>query len=64
MDGTESASTKKVLEFREKLGASVKVPMELWDERLTTREVERMLVEQFDVSRKKRRNAGIRSARA
>ncbi len=52
--GTAGTQVEKVREFVEVLKLHIKVPIELWDERLTTAEVERMLIE-ADQSRAKRR---------
>ncbi|MGY4706787.1 Holliday junction resolvase RuvX [Candidatus Bipolaricaulota sp. J31] len=57
MDGTEGEEAHAVREFAELLEAHVKIPVELWDERWTTAEAERVLLE-ADLSRKKRK--GIR----
>jgi putative Holliday junction resolvase len=53
LNGSVSASTGRVQGFTEKLKEAVKIPVEYWDERLTSKEVEKMLVG-FDVTRKKR----------
>lgn len=55
LDGTAGIAAGKVQEFAEKLKEEVKLPVEFWDERMTTKEVEKMLIE-FDISRKKRRD--------
>jgi len=54
MDGTESAMTKEVVQFAEKLKEKIGVPMKMWDERLTSLQVERDLIF-LDVSRRKRK---------
>lgn len=54
MDGTYSAKTKEVVEFVEELTKTVSVPIKTWDERLTTMQAERVLLE-ADVSRAKRK---------
>jgi putative Holliday junction resolvase len=46
LDGSVGPQAEKVLAFVESLRASVRVPIEMWDERLTTVEAERILREQ------------------
>ena len=45
LDGTRSPQTEKVLAFVEALKAAVGVPVQTWDERLTTVEAEQVLRE-------------------
>ena len=54
MDGTEGAMAKEIYSFVKELEKEIKIPVELWDERLTTMEAERLLLE-ADLSRKKRK---------
>jgi putative holliday junction resolvase len=54
MDGTESSQTKKVRDFTLKLSERLNVPVFFVDERLTSRQAERMMIE-GDVRREKRR---------
>jgi putative Holliday junction resolvase len=54
MDGTYGPKCDEVKAFIEKLKARCAIPIRTWDERLTTRSAERMLIE-ADVSRKKRK---------
>lgn len=54
MNGSLGESAQKVLSFVSKLEEALSVPIVLWDERLTTVEATRMLL-QADVTRKKRR---------
>ena len=54
MDGSEGARAEKTLQFVEKLRKGTHIPVETWDERLSTREAERRLLE-ADVKRMKRR---------
>ena len=54
MDGTEGPMAKKTYEFVKELKERFDVPIELWDERLTTMEAERLLL-QAGLSRKKRK---------
>jgi putative Holliday junction resolvase len=54
MDGTEGPMAKAAREFGAALEAKIGLPVEFWDERLSTAAAERALLE-GDVSRKKRR---------
>jgi putative holliday junction resolvase len=54
MDGTLGPKAQEVQKFAASLSEKITVPIKLWDERLTTRGVERMLIE-ADVSRQNRK---------
>jgi len=54
MDGTKGKSAKLAIDFANTLKEKLGVVIEMVDERLTTRQGERMLIE-ADVSRKKRK---------
>ena len=54
MDGSYSAKTKEVVEFMDSLSKAVNLPVKTWDERLTTVQAERVLLD-ADMSRAKRR---------
>jgi len=54
MDGSVGEGAQKVLSFVSKLEDALSIPIVLWDERWTTAEATRMLL-QADVTRKKRR---------
>ncbi len=54
MNGTHSQKTKEVIEFTKNLMNTVTVPVKTWDERLTTAQAERALLE-ADMSRMKRK---------
>ncbi|MFA6320892.1 MAG: Holliday junction resolvase RuvX [Candidatus Omnitrophota bacterium] len=56
MNGTHSAKTKEVLEFADKLAKVTAITVKTWDERLTTVQAEKALLE-ADISRGKRRLA-------
>jgi putative Holliday junction resolvase len=45
MDGTESATTQKVRDFTEKLLKRLSVPVYYVDERLTSKQAERLMIE-------------------
>ena len=55
MDGSQGEMARAVQEFADELRSACNVPVMLFDERLTTSEAERVLV-QADISRKKRKN--------
>jgi putative Holliday junction resolvase len=54
MDGTRGAMAETVEAFAGRLRATLSVPVRTWDERLSTRLVERTLLD-ADLSRKKRK---------
>jgi len=54
MNGTHSAKSKEALEFVENLSSAIPVSVKTWDERLTSVQAERALLE-GDMSRAKRR---------
>lgn len=54
MDGSASAQTEFVLKFVERLKESTGIPVETWDERLSTAAVERLLIE-GDMTRARRK---------
>jgi putative Holliday junction resolvase len=55
MDGREGPRCQSVRQFAANLSAHVDLPMAFWDERWSTVAVERMLVAEADLSRKRRR---------
>jgi putative Holliday junction resolvase len=62
MDGREGPSCQSVRQFAVNLAAHVDLPMAFWDERWSTLAVERMLVAEADLSRKRRREVVDKSA--
>ena len=54
LDGSRSSQTEKTLLFVEELKKSISLSFIPWDERLTTKEAEKILI-QADLSRKKRK---------
>jgi len=54
MDGTEGPRCQSVRQFAANLLAVVDLPAAFWDERLSTAAVERMLIREADLSRKRR----------
>ncbi len=54
MDGSLGKQAQEILELAKSLGEALKVPVTPWDERLSTMEAERVLI-QADVSRRRRR---------
>ena len=63
LDGRAGPAAQSVQQFLEALQAAVDVPVVPWDERLTTKAAEQMLIE-ADVSRKKRKGVVDRVAAA
>lgn len=61
MNGQEGTQSQKVAEFAEQLRQKFKLPVHLWDERLTSAEANRLLRE-FEVSTQKRVQAVDRMA--
>ena len=61
MNGTHSQKTKETLVFVEHLAKAVDIPVKTWDERLTSAQAERTLIE-ADVSRHKRKQLSDRLA--
>lgn len=54
MDGSEGPRCQSVRQFSQNLEKILGIPYVFWDERLSTAVVERMLVEEADMSRKRR----------
>lgn len=54
MDGSKGPAARKVGEIAKQLEQDMEIPVELWDERLSTEMVERSLIRD-DVSRQKRK---------
>jgi putative Holliday junction resolvase len=54
MDGREGPACQRVRQFAHDLLRLVNVPLALWDERLSTAAVERMMIEAADLSRRRR----------
>jgi len=54
LDGTEGPAAKEARSFAEKLRGNLQAPVELWDERMSTAQAERVLLE-ADMSRAKRK---------
>lgn len=63
LDGRQGPAVEAMREFAGKLEAGVTVPLVLWDERMTTKAAEDLLIA-ADVSRKKRKGAVDRIAAA
>ncbi len=64
MDGTEGPRCQSVRQFAANLGKVVDVAMAFWDERLSTAAVERMLVREADLSRRRRAQVVDKAAAA
>lgn len=56
MNGTHGPKVKEIMEFIEGLSKVLSIPVKTWDERLTTAQARRTLLE-ADVSRAKRKKA-------
>ena len=55
MDGSEGPRAQSTRQFAANLLGKIDIPVAFWDERLSTMAVERMLVDEADLSRKRRR---------
>ena len=54
MDGSEGPRAQSTRQFARNLDAKLGLPYAFWDERLSTAAVQRMLVEEADMTRKRR----------
>ena len=54
MDGSEGPRCQSVRQFAANLLARADMPLAFWDERLSTAAVERLLIEEADLSRRRR----------
>ncbi len=61
MNGSHSAKTKEVVEFLDSLMRVIKVPLKTWDERLTSVQAEKAMLE-ADLTRRRRRALSDRVA--
>ena len=64
MDGSEGPRCQSVRQFATNLLEKIDLPVTFWDERLSTAAVERMLVDEMDVSRARRREVVDKAAAA
>ncbi len=64
MDGTEGKRCQSVRAFASNLLARLDLPLVFWDERLSTAAVERMLIDEADMSRRRRREVVDKAAAA
>ncbi|MDZ3837543.1 MAG: Holliday junction resolvase RuvX [Rhodospirillales bacterium] len=64
MDGREGPRCQSVRQFAANLSAHADLPMAFWDERWSTMAVERMLIGEADLSRKRRREVVDKQAAA
>jgi putative Holliday junction resolvase len=64
MDGSEGPRCQSVRQFAANLLEKIDLPLAFWDERLSTAAVERMLVDEMDVSRARRRAVVDKAAAA
>ncbi|MBT4906118.1 MAG: Holliday junction resolvase RuvX [Rhodospirillaceae bacterium] len=54
MDGSEGPRAQSTRAFANNMAGKVDLPITFWDERLTTAEAERVLIDQADMNRKRR----------
>ncbi len=54
MDGTEGPSCQSVRDFARNLAEIIDIPIAFWDERLSTAAVERVLIKEANMTRKRR----------
>lgn len=54
MDGTEGPRCQSIRQFAANLVAVIDLPTAFWDERLSTAAVERMLIDEVDMTRRRR----------
>jgi putative Holliday junction resolvase len=64
MDGREGPRCQSVRQFARDLGAVLRLPTAFWDERLSTAAVDRFLIGEADLSRRRRRRVVDRAAAA
>jgi putative Holliday junction resolvase len=64
MDGSEGPRCQSVRQFAENFLAVLDLPVAFWDERLSTAAVERFLVEEADMTRRRRAQVIDRAAAA
>ena len=64
MDGTEGPRCQSVRQFAANLLETIDMPVAFWDERLSTAAVERMLISEADLSRKRRAQVVDKAAAA
>lgn len=64
MDGREGPRCQAVRQFARDLLARIDLPLGFWDERLSTAAVERMLIDEADMSRRRRREVIDKAAAA
>lgn len=64
MNGQEGAIAAEVRQFAEKLAAEIELPYTFWDERLSSAAVERVMIQDADLSRNKRKKVLDSSAAA
>lgn len=55
MNGSLGPKAVEAQQFAEELGGYTKLPVELWDERLTTKIAEKVLTREANISRRKRK---------
>ena len=64
MDGSEGPRCQSVRQFARNLDARIALPYAFWDERLSTAAVERLLIGEADMTRKRRAEVVDKTAAA
>ena len=64
LDGRDTPRTQSVRAFVRNLAAVIELPIAFWDERLSTSAVERFLIGELDLTRKRRADVVDRTAAA
>ncbi len=64
LDGEIRAQAERIIAFTERLKAHIALPVTFWDERLSTVEAERLLVEQGQDPRERSQRKGSRGGKA
>ena len=64
MDGTEGPRCQSVRQFAADLARAIDLPLAFFDERLSTAAVERLLIDEADMSRKRRDEVIVKMAAA
>jgi putative Holliday junction resolvase len=56
MDGTEGSRCQKTRDLTSEISLQLNLPVAFWDERLSTSAIERFLVTEADMTRKRRKD--------
>ena len=55
MDGSEGPRAQSTRQFAQNLLEKIDIPISFWDERLSSAEVERVLINEIDMTRRRRK---------